>query len=57
MRNLTAIKGSCVYCEKEGIVVRARGLPGLYHLRCIKDAKEAWDSARGESFLQRLLYR
>jgi len=57
MRFLNAMKGSCVYCEKEGIVVHVRGLPGLYHLRCIKDAKEAWDSTRGESLLQRLLFR
>lgn len=52
---ITANKGTCAYCEKEGIVVYVRGLPGFYHLRCIKDAKEAWESARGESFLQRFL--
>ena len=51
----TANKGTCAYCEKEGIVVYVRGLPGLFHLRCIKDAKEAWDMARGKSFLERLI--
>jgi len=50
-----ASKGTCTYCEKEGIVVYVKGLPGLYHLRCVKQAKEAWETAKGETFLQRLL--
>ena len=51
---LETVKGSCTYCEKEGIVVYVRGMPGLYHLKCIKNAKEAWESARGSTFFERL---
>ena len=32
----------CVYCEKPGVLVQVRRMPGKYHLRCIQKAQEAW---------------
>lgn len=46
----------CFYCEKPGQLVHVRGMEGDYHLRCLKDAREAWAAGRGPSpldFLRR----
>jgi len=40
----------CAYCEKPGKLVHVRGMEGDYHLRCLKDAREAWEAGRGKSF-------
>lgn len=41
----------CGYCEKPGQLFPIRGRPGLYHLRCMDDAKKALETARGKSLI------
>jgi hypothetical protein len=40
-----------------GELIIVRGMPGKYHLRCVANAREAWEKARGKSLLSKMLER
>lgn len=47
----------CAYCEKPGQLIPIRRMPGLYHLRCVAEAKKALEAARGPSLIKAIAKR
>jgi hypothetical protein len=45
----------CTYCQQPGVLVEVKGMKGLYHLKCVVDAKKAWEAVRPKSFLDRFV--
>lgn len=39
----------CTYCEQPGKLIQVRGMRGEYHLKCVADAKKAWESVKGKT--------
>jgi len=46
----------CTFCEKPGRLIQVRGMKGTYHLKCVAEAKKAWEAARAPSILD-LVFR